>query len=578
METLPQAMFWLVVMLVIASSVYHLLSLYSAARFFRQSCSPPASAFTPPISILKPLRGAEAWLGEVLASFCEQDYPAYEIIFGVLDPQDPAIGLVEQLRATYPQRQIKLVINPHRIGTSAKVSNLYNICQEASHEILVISDCDACVGPDYLRSVVVPLTDERVGLVTCLYRPIGSKNFSALMEGLGLMGEFALGVLVARQLDGVRFAFGATAVLRQKVLAEFGGFAAIANFLGDDFLLGHLTAQRGYEVILSPYVVETLIPPYQFGEMFRHQLRWARSTKFRRPLGYVGLIFTYTTALVVLALLAFPTSILLWSVSACALAIRFLAAWFIGVVGFEDRLLRRYFYLLPIRDVLSFVVWVISFFGTTVYWCGDRYRLLPGGKLLPQSRWFDNQAGIIGSSAALPKPQLSVDVIFIQVPHQQQENYLCVPTAAAMVLEYFGEIRSPYELKVLSRGQPYNPNEAFTDFTITFFRDLLTGLQAIGYTWKEATYANNSHGFDNGLKEMQGHLRKGLPVLADTSLFGGHTIAIVGFDAPKQLLYVVDSNLPPPGYRSLSYCQFEQVWHSRETGFNGRSAIFTKPK
>lgn len=383
MEILIQSVFWLMVLLVTASTIYHVLCLYGAAHFFRTSNTPPTAAFTPSVSILKPLRGNEPWMYETLASFCEQDYPDYEIVFGVLDPQDPAIGVVEQLRTAYPQCPIKLVVNSRRIGTSAKVSNLHNICQEARHEILVISDCDARVRRDYLKSVVAPFADERVGVVTCLYRPIGSMKFAALMEGLGLMGEFALGVLVARWMEGVKFAFGATAVTRQSVIARFGGFAAIADRLGDDFLLGNLAARAGYEVILSPYVVETVMPPYRFGEMFFHQLRWARSTKFRRPSGYLGLLFTYTTALALLALLAFPTSTLLWIVGAIALTARFLAAWWIGVVGFEDRRLRRYFYLLPIRDLLSFVVWVVSFFGSTVYWCGDRYRLLQGGKLLP---------------------------------------------------------------------------------------------------------------------------------------------------------------------------------------------------
>ncbi len=384
METFTQITFWLIVMLVTASAVYQLLCLYSAALFFGLSSQSQPSGFSPPVTVLKPLRGKEEWMYQTISSFCEQDYPDYEIIFGVLDPQDPAIGLVERLRVAYPHCQIKLVINPNRIGTSAKVSNLYNMCQEARHEFLVISDCDARVGRDYLRSVVAPLADERVGMVTCLYRPIGGTNFSALMEALGLTGEFAPGALSARCLDGMKFAFGATAATRQNVIARFGGFASIADRLGDDFLLGNLTAQQGYQVILSPYVVETVIPAYRFGEMFRHQLRWARSTKFRRPLGYLGIIFTQTTVLALIAFILFSTSTLIWSLSAAAMALRFLAAWLIGVVGFKDRTLRRYFYLLPIRDLLSFAVWVAGFFGNTVYWSGDCYLLQPDGVLLPK--------------------------------------------------------------------------------------------------------------------------------------------------------------------------------------------------
>jgi ceramide glucosyltransferase len=372
----------LLLLLVAASAVYQILCLRGAAHFFRTSAQ-AAPDFTPPVSVLKPLRGAEEWMYEALASFCAQDYPAYEIIFGVRDARDPAVAMVKRLRAEFPRCQVKLVVNSSRVGTSAKVSNLHNICREARHDILVVSDADARVGRDYLRAVVAPLAGERVGLVTCLYRPVGATNFSALMEGLGLTGEFAPGVLVARWMEGVKFAFGATAVIRKGVLDEFGGFAALANRLGDDFLLGNLTARRGHEVILSRHVVETVIPPYRFGEMFRHQLRWARSTKFRRPLAYFGLLFTFTTALVSLALAAFPASRLVWGVSAVALALRFSAAWLIGVRGLGDGVLRRYFYLLPARDLLSFVVWAVSFCGNTVHWCGDRYRLAEGGHLVP---------------------------------------------------------------------------------------------------------------------------------------------------------------------------------------------------
>jgi ceramide glucosyltransferase len=375
------ALWVLLLLLVAASAVYQLLCLRSAAHFFR--AAPPAPDFTPPVSVLKPLRGAEEWAYRALASFCDQDYPDYEIVFGVRDARDPAVAMVERLRAEFPRSNIKLVADSSRVGTSAKVSNLHNICREARHDILVVSDADARVGRDYLRAVVAPLADAKVGLVTCLYRPAGATNFSALMEGLGLTGEFAPGVLVARWMEGVRFAFGATAVIRRRVLDEFGAFAAIANRLGDDFLLGNLTARRGHEVVLSRHVVETVIPPYRFGEMFRHQLRWARSTKFRRPRGHVGLLFTFTTALSLAALAAFPASRPVWLVSGVALILRFAAAWLIGVRGFGDEVLRRYFYLLPARDVLSFVVWVVSFCGNTVVWCGDRYRLAKGGYLVP---------------------------------------------------------------------------------------------------------------------------------------------------------------------------------------------------
>ncbi|MBK7994289.1 MAG: bacteriohopanetetrol glucosamine biosynthesis glycosyltransferase HpnI [Blastocatellia bacterium] len=373
-------LFWLLFLLVIASGIYHLLSLYCGWLFF-QKTTKPTLEFTPPISVLKPLRGGDNQTYQCLASFCQQDYFQYEIIFGVLDEKDPAIELVKKLQIEFPNKDIKLVINSRRIGTSAKVSNLANILLVATYDTLVISDSDVYANPDYLRTIIFPLSDERIGLVTSLYSATHANNFSALMEAIALMGEFALGVLTARQLDGVKFAFGPSIATRKSVLTEFGGFEAIANRLGDDFLLGNLTASLGYQVYLSPYLVKINIPDYKFWDMFLHQLRWARSTKFRRPLGYIGLLFTFSTMLSILLILVAPLSLLTWVAVIFALLARFLAAWYIGIRKYQDDILRKYFYLLPIRDILSFIIWVTSFLSNKVIWCGDTYKLQHGGKL-----------------------------------------------------------------------------------------------------------------------------------------------------------------------------------------------------
>ncbi len=374
-------LFWLLLLLVIASGVYHLLSFYSGWVFFNAVINKPNTEFTPPISILKPLRGGDNQTYQCLASFCLQDYPQYEIIFGVLDEKDTAIELVKKLQIEFPNKDIKLVVNARRIGTSAKVSNLANMLLIATYDTLVISDSDVYVSSDYLKTIISPLSDEKVGLVTCLYSATQANNFSALMEAIALMGEFALGVLTARQLDGVKFAFGPSIATKKSVLAEFGGFEAISNRLGDDFLLGNLTASLGYQVCLSSYSVKINIPDYSFWDMFLHQLRWARSTKFRRPLGYIGLLFTFSTMLSILLILVAPLSLLTWVAVIFALTARFLAAWYIGIRKYKDSILRKYFYLLPIRDILSFIIWVTSFLSNKVIWCGDIYKLQAGGKL-----------------------------------------------------------------------------------------------------------------------------------------------------------------------------------------------------
>lgn len=383
MHWLSLVFFWALVLLVVASAAYHLMCIYSAANFFLDKKTfLPNTDYTPAVTILKPVRGIDDRAYDCWVSCCKQDYPNYEIIFGVRDPDDPAIKLVEQLKREFPERQIKLVISANTIGVSAKVSNLNNMLPFASNEILVISDSDIYVPKNYLRSVVKPLADEKVGVVTCLYRAIGSTNFAALIETLGITGEFLLGVLVARQLEGVKFALGSTIATRKKVLNEIGGFAAIADYLSDDFLIGNLAANAGYQVYISNCIVETVLPNYHLEDLIKHQIRWARGTKFSRPSGYMGLLFTFTTALSLLLIICFSHNLLAWIVALIALTIRFLAAWLIGGVWVGDKRLQRYFYLLPIRDLFSFLVWLFSFLGNTVYWRGDRFRLEVGGKLV----------------------------------------------------------------------------------------------------------------------------------------------------------------------------------------------------
>lgn len=382
MHWLVLIFFWTLILLVIASAAYHLMCIYSGAKFFFDNDESFSKNFTPPLTVLKPVRGVDDRAYDCWVSCCNQDYPDYEIIFGVRDSNDPAIKLVEQLKTEFPERKIKLIISDNTIGVSAKVSNLNNMLPFASHEILVLSDSDIYVPKEYLSSVVKPLVDEKIGVVTCLYRAIGSTNFAALMETLGITGEFTLGVLVARQLEGVKFALGSTIATRKEVLNKIGGFAAIADYLSDDFLIGKLAANAGYKVYISNCIVETVLPNYHLSDLIKHQIRWARGTKFSRPSGYMGLLFTFTTALSLLLVGCFFSSVLAWLVALIALAIRFLAAWLVGGVWVGDKRLQRYFYLLPIRDLFSFLVWLFSFLGNTVYWRGDRFRLAVGGRLI----------------------------------------------------------------------------------------------------------------------------------------------------------------------------------------------------
>ena len=190
----------------------------------------------------------------------------------------------------------------------------------------------------------------------------------------------------------------------------------------------------------------------------------------------------------------------------------------------------------------------------------------------------NNLVGVLVSGDPLPTPQISKRSVFLSVPHIRQEKNLCVPTSTAMVLEFFGDQRKPRELKALSRGRTYDPSEPFSDFTITLFRDMLSGLRQAGYYWFESTYTNNSRGFRSGMDDLKESLRNGNPVLVDTSLFTGHTFVLAGFDDEKGVLYVVDPNIAAPGLRAVPYEEFEKIWNSVGFSFDGRAAILTKRK
>jgi ceramide glucosyltransferase len=258
---------------------------------------------------------------------------------------------------------------------------------KAKHDILLVADSDIRVEPDYLRRVVAPLRPQdrmaRVGMVTCLYRGARATTLAGLLENIGISSTFGPEVCSARALEGVKFALGSTIVMRRELLERIGGFPALADYLADDFLLGNYTARAGYEVVLSDCVVEHVSGPDTMSEMWKHQLRWGRSTSASRPWGYRGLILTYGTATSLMALLAWGFSSFALGLFAATTLVRFLPVFVVGVWGLKDRSLARYFWLAPIRDLITFGVWVVSFFGDEIEWRGANFRVLPGGKLAP---------------------------------------------------------------------------------------------------------------------------------------------------------------------------------------------------
>ena len=358
--------------------LYHLAVTIAALRFHGET--EPAADFTPPVSILKPLRGIEPQFHATLSTFFRQQYPNFEIVFGLADPKDPANWTIAQLRLDFPQVPVKIVIVPEGSGTNPKINKLQRMVEEAAHDVLVISDADISVGPNYLRDAVRPLADERVGMVTCLYRGIPSGGLRSILEALGMSGEFAGQVLLGRAVGGMSFGLGATMATRKKQIAAIGGLAPWADYLADDYILGNRIAAAGYRVHLSHCVVETLLPHRTLTELFHQQLRWARTIRACSPRGYPGLLFAYGAPLALVPALYHPTTLALAELD-CALIMRWLAAWAAGVLVCKDRLVRNYFWLIPLRDLAALVIWLISFAGSEIVWRQSRFRLEPDGRI-----------------------------------------------------------------------------------------------------------------------------------------------------------------------------------------------------
>lgn len=373
---------------VTAAMIYYLAATVAGLLWFadRRRQRALGLGFTPPVTIFKPVRGADAEAYENFASFCRQDYPNYQIIFGAREVNDPVVAIIRKLIEDFPERDIELVISPNEIGHNLKVSNLQNMYAKAKHDILLIADSDIRVEPDYLRRVVAPLAKPEVGIVTCLYRGVKATTFTGLLENLGISSTFGPEVCSARALEGIAFALGSTIALRRESLEQIGGFPAVADYLADDFMLGYLTAKAGYEVTLSDCVVEHVAGQTTMSAMLKHQLRWGRAMRISRPWGYRGLILTYGVATSLMALLAWNFSgFALW-LFAATLLIRLLPSFVVGVWGLKDHALARYFWLAPLRDLITFGVWIVSFVGDEVEWRGMKFRVLPGGKLAPAAR------------------------------------------------------------------------------------------------------------------------------------------------------------------------------------------------
>ncbi len=365
-------------LLVVASWIYWLIACWWTRDFFRAR-SEPDPDFTPPVSILKPVKGVDAQAYENFASFCQQDYPDFELLFGVADPADPVIPVVERLQQDFPERRIRLIVTP-ATRVNRKASLLHSMAPQARHDVLVVSDSDMRVTPDYLRQVVAPLVDEEIGLVTCSYRGEVPVTLTARLEALYMGVTFLPSVLVARRFLNMRFALGATVALRRRNLIRMGGFAAVADYLADDYQLGVHIANLGLRVHMANYVAVSVLGATTFHEQWNREVRWARCSRVSRPWEYPGLLLTFSTPLAVILALVTGFAPLAWLSLTVSLLLRWLVAWLVtGYTG--NQAIRRWLIMLPMRDMLTALVWCVGEMGRRIVWRGEEFVVRPDGRL-----------------------------------------------------------------------------------------------------------------------------------------------------------------------------------------------------
>src|SRR5713226_4228389 len=382
-----------VLLLALAPLVYYVLATLAALRFFGRARARQLPNYTPPVSVLKTVRGVDFGSHENFASFCRQEYPDYEILFAVNDDGDPAVPLIRRIIAEFPERRIRLLVGAEHLGANRKVNKLARLAREARNEVLVLTDGDVRVEPHYLQEMTAPLADRRTGAVTCFYRAIAEKNLGAEIEALGASSDFFAGVLMADWTEGITFALGASIATTKEWLGKIGGFEAIADALADDYELGHRIAKAGGEVVLSRECVWTIYPAQTVRSFWDHQVRWARTVRLCRPLSYVGLLFTQGLPWALLAALVAPAKWIAGVYLLAYLVLRFAMAWTVGIWGVGDEVLRRKIWLVPLRDAIHFVIWLASFGSNHIRWDNTEYVIRQG-----------RMAPIAGNESAAAQP------------------------------------------------------------------------------------------------------------------------------------------------------------------------------
>ncbi len=356
--------------------VYYLIVAFSSWRFFSREL--PHRVFTPPVSILKPIRGIDPEAYENFASFCRQDYPEYELLFCVDQGGGPVIPILEKLVRDFPERRIRILFGSGSNAVNDKVAKLGRLVREAQNEIVVMGDSDVRVGPDYLRTVVAPLADPEVGATTCFYVPAHTETFAENLQTVGMISDFYAGLLVGWQLEGIRFGLGPSIVTSRARLAEFGGFEAIENQPGDDLLVGRLIADGGHRVELLPYTVKKLAGCHSLRELIDKRLRWMVVMRHMRPWGHFGLLLTQGLLWLLVAIAVRPSAAVVLGYVGVYLGLRVFVTWSIGVRGLKQGGLWKDIPLIPVWDAFAFFIWLASFFRRTIRWRDGEYYIRDG--------------------------------------------------------------------------------------------------------------------------------------------------------------------------------------------------------
>ena len=373
-----------------SSTVVLILALLGTARFHKEAKawrkrSEAVSKSLPPVSVLKPLHGMEARLSENLESFFLQDYPDFEILFAADEADDAALEVVRSLMAKHPKVRCKAIVNGKPPWPNPPAYSFHCMTEIAQHEILVTSDSDVQVAPNYLSEIVPPLLDPKVGMVTCVYRGENAGGFWSGLDAIGMSVEMTAGVLVANLLEGMKFGLGPTIATRKDALQNIGGYRVLGDFFSNDFVIGNLIAKAGYTVVLSHHVIEHVVPPMTLRKMWDRQVRWAKGTRYSRPKGHfgTGLVFAMPFGIAgLVAAWALGHPLIGIALLAAAVLNRMIESLVIGWGMVRDPVALRSPWLYPVRDVLGFLVWCASYVSKKAVWRDHRFELVEGGKIV----------------------------------------------------------------------------------------------------------------------------------------------------------------------------------------------------